>query len=131
MAIVRSEHHLDQTRPISPSGAMPANRFNRFVSNLSQEVLKWLQSPWQRSILMVIGLLGGFYLGNMIPPLIGHTPKVGIVVVPVLVLVIEGISRLVYGSGSKARTPLIADMINAIKIGVMYSLFVDAVKLGS
>jgi Protein of unknown function (DUF565) len=105
------------------------NRFNRFTHSIAIRTLQWLQNPWRRSFFMLIGLLGGFYLGNSISALSGQTAKLDVSIAAFMIVVTEGISRLVYGS--KSKTPaLTGDIINALKIGVTYSLFLDALKLG-
>jgi hypothetical protein len=79
---------------------------------------------------MLIALLGGFFLGNAISTTAGQTAKLDVSVAALMIVVTEGISRLVYGN--KSKTPsLTGDIINALKIGVTYSLFLDALKLGS
>ncbi len=79
---------------------------------------------------MLIGLLGGFFLGNLISTTAGQAGKLDVSISALLIVVTEGISRIVYGS--KSKTPsLTGDIVNSIKIGVTYSLFLEAFKLGS
>jgi hypothetical protein len=109
---------------------MQDTRLNRFTTDISSRFLQWLRNPWRRSSLMLIALLGGFFLGNAISTTAGQTAKLDVSVAALMIVVTEGISRLVYGN--KSKTPsLTGDIINALKIGVTYSLFLDALKLGS
>lgn len=109
---------------------MQDTRLNRLSTNIATRFMTWLRNPWRRSSLMLIGLLGGFFLGNAISTTAGQTAKLDVSVAALLIVVTEGISRLVYGN--KGKTPsLTGDIANAVKIGITYSLFLDALKLGS
>jgi FtsH-binding integral membrane protein len=109
---------------------MQDTRLNRLTSNISTRFMTWLRNPWRRYSLMLIGLLGGFFLGNAISTTAGQTAKLDVSVAALLIVVTEGISRIVYAT--KTKTPsLTADIANALKIGITYSLFLDALKLGS
>ncbi|MBE9032634.1 DUF565 domain-containing protein [filamentous cyanobacterium LEGE 11480] len=109
---------------------MQDTRLNRLTNNVGARFMKWLRSPWRRSSLMLIGLLGGFFLGNVISTTAGQAAKLDVSIAALLIVVTEGISRLVYAN--KSKTPsLTGDIVNAIKIGVTYSLFLEAFKLGS
>lgn len=79
---------------------------------------------------MLIGLLGGFFLGNVISTTAGQAAKLDVSISALLIVITEGISRIVYGNKSK-KPSLTGDIVNAIKIGVTYSLFLEAFKLGS
>jgi Protein of unknown function (DUF565) len=108
---------------------MQDTRINRLTSNLTTRFVQWLSNPWRRSSLMLMGLLGGVFLGSMISTTAGQVAKLNVSVAALLIVVTEGISRLVYGS--KSKTPsLVGDILNAVKIGVTYSLFLEAFKLG-
>ncbi len=78
---------------------------------------------------MLMGLLAGFFAGNLISTTLLQTFKLNVSLAALLIVVTEGISRLVYGQ--KSKTPsLTGDILNALKIGVTYSLFLDALKPG-
>jgi hypothetical protein len=78
---------------------------------------------------MLIGLLGGVFLGTMISTSVGQVAKLNVSIAALLIIVNEGISRIVYSH--KSKTPsLTGDIVNAVKIGVTYSLFLEAFKVG-
>lgn len=109
---------------------MQDTRLNRFTSNISTRFMQWLRNPWRRSSLMLIGLLGGFFLGSVISTTAGQAGKLDVSISALLVVVTEGISRIVYSNKSKTSS-LTGDILNAVKIGTTYSLFLEAFKLGS
>jgi hypothetical protein len=118
------------TAPRFPLFAMQDTRINRLTNNISARFLQWLRNPWRRSSLMLIGLLGGFFLGSVISTTAGQAAKLDVSIAALLIVVTEGISRIVYSN--KSKTPsLTGDIVNAVKIGVTYSLFLEAFKLGS
>jgi Protein of unknown function (DUF565) len=116
---------MQDTRPNRFTGSI-----NRFFANLSSRTNAWLQDPWRRSSISLVSLLGGFYLANLLPGSIGSlgtAPKFNIAIATLLVVVVEGVSRIVYSQ--KGRNTITVDIINALKIGGTYSLFLDALHI--
>ena len=101
----------------------------------------------------MIGLLFGFFLGTAVSTVAGQMAQLDIVAAVVLVTIVEMINRLVYGRnrpmiGDTRSTNITSDfpnvgaveisrksfglnVLNATKVGFVYSLFVEALKLGS
>jgi hypothetical protein len=100
---------------------------------------QWLTNPWRRISVILISLLLGVFLGTAIPTTAGQTAEWDVVAAGILILVTEFISRIVYGPARQnAQSPeeaqrgsLFRETINSFKIGLTYSLFVEAFKLGS
>jgi hypothetical protein len=103
------------------------NGINRFVANTANRFNLWLQNPWRRSSISLVSLLGGFYLANLLPDSIGQSSKFNIAIATLLLVVVEGVSRIVYSQ--KGRNTITVDIINALKIGGTYSLFLDALHI--
>jgi LPS O-antigen subunit length determinant protein (WzzB/FepE family) len=109
---------------------MQDTRFNNLISGTSDRLSAWLQNPWRRWSVILISLLLGFYLGTAVSTVAGQRATLDIVIAAVLVAMVEGVSFLTYRQGLGGRSfPL--SVTNALKIGLTYSLFVDAFKLGS
>ncbi len=81
--------------------------------------------------MLIIGLLLGFFLGSAISTSAGQKAELDIVQAFVLLLATEVVSRFTYGGSSRFRRMLIAEFLNALKLGLIYSLFLEAFKLGS
>jgi hypothetical protein len=99
-----------------------ANRFGRWVFN-----------PWRRLSLVIISLLFGNFFGIAIASVAGQTADIDIVVSAVLLVGVEAASWWVYRRPRQGDTAssFYLEVINAFKMGIIYSLFVEAFKLGS
>lgn len=114
---------------------MQDTRLNRVTNALLGQFAQWLSNPWRRVSLIVIGLLFGNFVATVAATVTGQNADWDVLVAVVLLMLIELISWLIY-SGRLVRRrsqplPLIVDVINAIKLGLIYGLFVEAFKLGS
>ena len=116
---------------------MQNTRLNNLVNVILGRLGKWFGNPWRRLSLILISLLLGVFLGTAIPTTTGQAASWDVVAAAILISVTEAISRLVYGRSIQQRqTPifissLLVDTINALKIGLTYSLFLEAFKIGS
>lgn len=110
---------------------MQNTRINRFIDVLGEQFGRWVSNPWRRISLLVISLLFGTFLGTAISTVAGQSANWDIVAAAWLVFLTELVNRFVYGSNQSAVRSLWVNMLNALKIGVTYNLFVEAFKLGS
>jgi hypothetical protein len=101
------------------------------VNTTAAQLNQTFQNPWRRISLLVISWLLGFFLGSAISTSAGQKAELDIVAAAFIVLVTETISRFSYGGSERYRRSLISDVLNSLKIGVIYSLFLEAFKLGS
>ncbi len=110
---------------------MQNTRINRFIDVLGEQFGRWVSNPWRRISLLVISLLFGTFLGTAISTIAGQSANWDIVAAALLVFLTELVNRVVYGGNQPVVHSLWVDMLNALKIGVTYNLFVEAFKLGS
>lgn len=118
---------------------MQNTRINNLVNVSLVQLAQWFTNPWRRLSFVLISLLLGVFLGTAIPTTAGQTANWDVVAAGVLLLFTEAVSRTVYGnSRRRAQSPegfprrsLLAESINALKIGLTYSLFIEAFKIGS
>ncbi len=110
---------------------MQNTRINRFIDVLGEQFGRWVSNPWRRISLLVISLLFGTFLGTAISTIAGQSANWDIVAAALLVFLTELVNRVVYGGNQSAVRSLWVDMLNSLKIGVTYNLFVEAFKLGS
>jgi hypothetical protein len=102
--------------------------FDIFLARLGQ----WLQNPWRRISVLVISLLFGTFLGIAISTIAGQEASWDISVAFILLLLTELISVLAYRRRSRDSNKSIwIESLNALKIGLSYSLFLLAFLLGS
>ncbi|MBW4464358.1 MAG: DUF565 domain-containing protein [Pegethrix bostrychoides GSE-TBD4-15B] len=114
---------------------MQNTRLNSLISQLSGRFVGFLQNPWRRLSLLIIGLLSGNFLATIVATVAGQRSTLDVEIALLLLLLVELTSWIVYrgdprGSTSPQR-PLLLETLNNVKIGLLYGLFVEAFKLGS
>ncbi|MBF2028271.1 MAG: DUF565 domain-containing protein [Oscillatoriales cyanobacterium C42_A2020_001] len=110
---------------------MQNTRLNTLFDTTVRGLGSWLQNPWRRLSVLIISLLFGNFLGTAISTISGQQADLDILVAGILVGVTELVNRIAYGTTQATRRSLPVQMINALKVGLVYSLFVEAFKLGS
>jgi uncharacterized membrane protein YoaK (UPF0700 family) len=110
---------------------MQNTRLNRLFDAIGFQVRQWLGNPWRRISLLVISLLLGNFVGTVISTTAGQRANLDVVVAFFLVVVTEVVNGLVYGAIPAISSPFLRQLINSFKIGLVYNLFVEALKLGS
>src|SRR4028118_151200 len=125
---------------LSPSSPMQNTRLNNLFNVVLVQVRQWFANPWRHLSLVVISLLFGVFLGSAIPTTAGQAANWDVLAAGILLLFTEVVSRFVYGGANRQRSQspdgvprrsLLAEVINALKIGLTYSMFVEAFKIGS
>ncbi len=109
---------------------MQDTRFNTLISRTGDRLNEWLQNPWRRWSVIIISLLFGFYLGTAISTIAGQRAILDVAVAAVVVGFTELVSILAYRRLTGKRA-FIVDSLNAVKIGLIYNMTVEAFKLGS
>jgi len=110
---------------------MQETRLNRLFDRTVEGVGSWLRNPWRRFSVLLISLLLGNFFGTAVSTIAGQAAEWDIVVAAMLVVLTELVSRLTYRAPAKTGRSLLLQILNAFKIGLIYSLFVEAFKLGS
>lgn len=115
---------------------MQNTRLNNLINFWIGRLREWLVNPWRRVSIWIIGLLFGFFLGTAISTIAGQMAQLDIFVAAVLLAIVEIINRVIYGStrtseSAFGRRSFGLEVLNATKVGFVYSMFVEALKLGS
>lgn len=110
---------------------MQNTRLNSLVSVTIARLGDWLRNPWRRLSVIVISLLLGNFLGSAIATIAGQRAELDILVAALLVTLTELVSRLYYSNRSVVGRWFFVEVLNTLKVGLIYSLFVEAFKLGS
>lgn len=110
---------------------MQNTRINILVDAIALRWKIWLQNPWRRTSLLIISLLFGTFLGGAISTIAGQTAELDIVAAGLLTALTELVNWIVYRRRQQVSRYLWIDILNYLKIGLIYSLFVEAFKLGS
>ncbi len=113
---------------------MQNTRLNLLLSNLSGQFRQFFINPWRKITSLLISLLLGIFMGITIVTSAGQEGRLDIVVAALLLILTEVISWLVYrqtsGQNRENRSGLI-EVVNTFKIGLVYSLYIQAFILGS
>ncbi len=111
---------------------MQNTRLNRLFDIFLARLGQWLQNPWRRISVLVISLLFGTFLGIAISTIAGQEASWDISVAFILLLLTELISAVTYRQRPRNSPKSIwIESLNALKIGLSYSLFLLAFLLGS
>lgn len=110
---------------------MQNTRLNTLFDRTSESFSSWVRNPWRRFSLVIISLLLGNFLGTTVSTVAGQKAELDVVAAAVLVVITEFMSRVAYRSPPEKARSLLIEVPNALKIGFVYSLFVEAFKLGS
>ncbi|WP_375474343.1 DUF565 domain-containing protein [uncultured Nostoc sp.] len=110
---------------------MQNTRLNNLFDAIAKRFGQWFLNPWRRLSLLIISFLFGFFLGNAVSTTAGQEGVLDIVVAAFLVLLTEITSRIFYSRRFLDRRSLLVDSLNLLKVGFIYSLFLEAFKLGS
>jgi hypothetical protein len=122
---------------------MQNTRLNTLIDRITRQFTRWAQNPWRRLSLIIISLLFGNFLASAIATTTGQRTNLDTLTSATLIIITESISWLVYrqdnnnprrneGEASDLTPrPLWLVMLNSLKLGLIYGLFVEAFKLGS
>jgi Protein of unknown function (DUF565) len=120
---------------------MQNTRLNTLVDRVGNQFNQWSKNPWRRLSLIIIGLLFGNFLASAIATTTGQRTNLDVFVSLLLLSTVESISWLTYGTRAGQRSaadniiigqrPFLIAILNSIKLGLIYGLFVEALKLGS
>jgi Protein of unknown function (DUF565) len=138
---------------------MQNTRISNLLGFVAVNVQRLFANPWRRLAVWLIALLLGNFLGSVVTLLVGQVAQSDIGAAVLLLVLTELLSWIVYrrrggvwvrGSvnrpdadivgASLGNSPyrdisslgnLVLDLLNALKIGFIYSMFVEAFKLGS
>lgn len=114
---------------------MQNTRLSTLLSRSSGQFIGFFRNPWRRLSLLVIGFLGGNFLATIVSTVAGQKAELDVIAAFVLVLSVEFTSWLVYRTDrqlvASQQRFLLIEVLNDIKLGLLYGMFVEAFKLGS
>ena len=128
MEDIKSDFGLNKQKPAS---TMQNTRLNGLVDGISGQLARMFFNPWRRLSLLVISLLFGFFLGTAVATTAGQSANWDVVGAAILVALSEVVNRIYYRSARNIERSLWLEALNTLKIGLTYSLFLEAFKLGS
>jgi hypothetical protein len=117
---------------------MQNTRITTIVNGTLTRFTRFSTNPWRQTSLIIISFLLGNFFGTMIVTIAGQTAALDVVAAFMLMVFTEIVSWFSYRIQRPKNNFLgieggtfFLDLLNALKIGIVYSLFVEAFKLGS
>lgn len=118
---------------------MQNTRLNILVGNLSERLVGWLRNPWRRISMVIISILFGNFLASVASTTAGQQARVDALIAAVMVIFTEVAIWFAYvkprqlGLTTNPRPPLVwwKEMLNGVRIGFTYGMFLLALTLGS
>lgn len=107
---------------------MQRTRLDTLVNNQFLRFQVFFSNPWRTISLILISILLGFFLGVAIVSTAGQAAFWDVPTSGILLISTETISRWSY---SQKKRPLWMIVLNVLKIGLTYSLFLQAFIIGS
>ena len=110
---------------------MQSTRLNRLFNVILKRLEQWLVNPWRRISILIISLLFGNFAASAVSTIAGQEGYLDVLYTLACLFITEALNWLVYGRRGKIARFLIIDILNSLKIGFIYGLFLEAFKLGS
>jgi uncharacterized membrane protein YoaK (UPF0700 family) len=107
---------------------MQRTRINTLIELFGTQIGSFFTNPWRRIALILLSFFVGMFMGPAIATTTGQEADWDVVIAAFLLIVTEGISRWFY---RRPRKSLSLEIINSLKIGLTYSLYLEAIKLTS
>ncbi len=110
---------------------MQRTRLSTLFDNTQTRLNEVFSNPWRRISLSLISLLLGFFVGQAVSTTAGQEAYWDITIAVFLIFFTETVSRIAYRQIQQLKKSLWLDILNIFKIGFVYSLYLEALKLGS
>lgn len=109
---------------------MQETRLNLLIGRLVNQFLGFLTNPWRQLSLIIICALSGFFLANVISTSAGQAARWDTSIALFFLLFTETSNYIIYYHRRNEKPPWL-DLLSALKIGFVYGLYLEALKLGS
>jgi len=116
---------------------MQNTRLTILTNTSIARVERWFGNPWRRTSLYIISPLFGSFMASFASTVLGAAAIWDPYAAGTLVIITELINRAVYNrprqSGENTSPPrsLFLECLNLFKIGFLYGMILEALKLGS
>lgn len=116
---------------------MQQTRLNQIFVLTGRRLGDFFGNPWRRLSLIIISGLLGNVLSVFVSATTGQAAAWDPVVAVILMVIVESISAVFYGRKKSDRppenrkTPLGLELLQVLKLGFIFGMFVESLKLGS
>jgi hypothetical protein len=112
-----------------PEPRYQQTRFQEQIAQAQLALERWAANPWRRLSLLLIVLLISFSIGGAVGSITGALSKLDPVGALICVGAMEVAIRLRGGLLRQRRDPLVLQLIDMARIGLLYGLLLDGFKL--
>ncbi len=107
---------------------MQRTRLNTLATVANDRLNLFFNNPWRRISLLTLSLFVGLFVGETVSTTAGQTAQWDVVAAGLLVGFTELVNIFIYRDRQRK---FFNSVLNLFKVGVVYSLFLEAFKLGS
>jgi hypothetical protein len=108
---------------------MQQTRLNSLFTATGSRLSQFFGNPWRRISLLLISLFFGMFVGQAIATTAGQDGQWDVSAAAIMVFFVEWISRFAYQPS--ARKVFWLEVTNTFKVGLTFTLFLEAFKIGS
>ena len=110
---------------------MQQTRLNLLLTLGFRQISQFFANPWRKISLIFLSLLLGFFLASAVSSTYGQEARWDVTVAGVYLFFSEVTNMIVYRRRANQERLLWHDVLNTFKIGFVYCLYLEALKLGS
>ncbi len=105
--------------------------YQKIITNLGNFVYLTTSGPWKSRSLGLITVLIGYYMGSNVSSYLINIEVKKIIILICLLFLIEIITRTRTYFAKVGKFPIYLSILDNLRIGVTYSIVLEAFKLGS
>lgn len=110
---------------------MQNTRLNNLFDAISRNLGQWFINPWRRMSLLIMSFLVGIFMGTVVATTAGQQESIDIVIAAIIAVITEIGSKIFYSLKPQQKQILWIESLNYFKVGFIYSMYIEAFKLGS
>ena len=108
---------------------LQSTRLQTNIGEANNRLERWALNPWRRLSLVVISGLLGFLIGSAVTSVAGVLGQMDPVAALLVVVFCELTIRVRNNWSGTTTTPLAFQLLDMLRIGFLYGLFLEAFKL--
>ncbi len=109
---------------------MQQTLLNILTTNLTNNLNNFFSNPWRKLSLILITLLMGFFAGSTVSASMGQTSLWDPSIALAYLIFTEVLSIIIYRRKSNQKTNSFwMNVLNAFKIGFIYMVYLESIKL--
>ena len=110
---------------------MQNTRLNVLLTTVFIEINRFFSNPWRKLSLIILALFIGFFLSTTVSSSLGQTSLWDPSIALVFLIFSEVVNIIAYRGYSRQDQPLWINTLNAFKIGFVYGVYLDGIRLNS